>query len=107
MENELLNGIYLVLIFGAFYFMMFRKGGCCGHSHGGHDQNKDHSHGGESSGKTEDPVCGMEVNMSENSLSVSHEGKIVYFCADQCMKKFEEDPARYIKSNEPKQHGCC
>jgi xanthine dehydrogenase accessory factor len=42
-----------------------------------------------------DPVCGMTVAVSADTLSVEHGGRSVYFCCDGCRRSFEEDPARY------------
>ena len=115
MENEILNGIYLVLILGVFYFMMFRKGGCCGHSHSDHGQNIGHSSGRSENGKTKDPVCGMEGDPAEAAGSREHMGQTFYFCSANCMEKFDKDPAAYADlsqkgsrgTNKKKHGGCC
>jgi Cu+-exporting ATPase len=47
-----------------------------------------------------DPVCGMEVDAKRATAAgrtLEHDGSTYYFCADDCKKKFEADPAAYIK----------
>jgi multidrug efflux pump subunit AcrA (membrane-fusion protein)/YHS domain-containing protein len=47
-----------------------------------------------------DPVCGMEVDQNKAAAagrSAVHEGHTYYFCADDCKKKFEAEPGRWIK----------
>jgi len=46
-----------------------------------------------------DPVCGMEVDGKKASAAgrtTVHEGRTYYFCADECKKKFEAEPAKYL-----------
>jgi len=46
-----------------------------------------------------DPVCGMEVDGKKASAAdrtAVHAGRTYYFCADECRKKFEADPAKYL-----------
>jgi YHS domain-containing protein len=47
-----------------------------------------------------DPVCGMEVDEARakatKRISV-YQGKIYYFCADECKHQFEKEPGRYVK----------
>lgn len=43
------------------------------------------------------PVMGGAIN---KDLYADHEGKRVYFCCQSCVGKFEEDPAKYIKTLE-------
>jgi xanthine dehydrogenase accessory factor len=42
-----------------------------------------------------DPVCGMTVAISSETISFEHEGRNVYFCCDACRNSFQDDPARY------------
>ncbi len=44
------------------------------------------------------PVMGEEV---DPSVFVSYKGKKVYFCCDNCVKKFEKDPERYFLKAYP------
>jgi membrane fusion protein, copper/silver efflux system len=46
-----------------------------------------------------DPVCGMEVDEKKAAAAgrtAVHEGRTYYFCADDCKKKFEADPAKFV-----------
>lgn len=41
-----------------------------------------------------DPVCGMPVD-PKNAATVTYAGQTYYFCSAQCLRSFEQDPARY------------
>jgi YHS domain-containing protein len=44
-----------------------------------------------------DPVCGMGVDPDRpHAIRAQHGGKAHFFCSDQCRKKFEANPARYL-----------
>jgi YHS domain-containing protein len=43
-----------------------------------------------------DPVCGMNVENSENAPHTNYEGRIYYFCSDECRRAFDANPTRYI-----------
>lgn len=43
-----------------------------------------------------DPVCGMDVNVSEAKYSSKYDGKAYYFCSKSCQKAFEKRPSEYI-----------
>ncbi len=47
-----------------------------------------------------DPVCGMRVS-ADSELHSEHQGATYYFCGAHCLRKFEEDPARYLEPAEP------
>ena len=48
-------------------------------------------------GSTElDPVCGMEVDPRTTALKHPHEGRVFYFCSDGCLRRFSEDPGRFL-----------
>lgn len=42
-----------------------------------------------------DPVCGMRINRTIAAASSEHKGRNYFFCAEQCQRKFVEDPERY------------
>lgn len=44
-----------------------------------------------------DPVCGMPVNRNWAAAKAHHGGKTYYFCIDECRRRFEEEPSRYVK----------
>jgi putative ABC transport system ATP-binding protein len=43
-----------------------------------------------------DPVCGMEIEPARASAAWSYRGTIYYFCAEGCLRLFQEDPARFL-----------
>ena len=49
-----------------------------------------------------DPVCGMRIDPASAAGRVEHEGATYYFCATSCMRKFEQDPGRYLSDGEIK-----
>ncbi len=48
----------------------------------------------------EDPVCDMDVVVSQAAGMSEHEGKRYYFCASGCKKRFDREPERYV-SRQP------
>ncbi len=46
--------------------------------------------------KFKDPVCGMDVEITETTLSHEHDGKKYYFCNPSCLKEFQESPESFI-----------
>jgi Cu+-exporting ATPase len=47
-----------------------------------------------------DPVCGMNVDPSKAAAKVEHAGKIYYFCAPGCAKRFQQAPEKYLQQKE-------
>jgi YHS domain-containing protein/copper chaperone CopZ len=51
-----------------------------------------------------DPVCGMKVDEKSAAAQNNYKGKTYFFCAQECLVKFEHSPEIYlVKSGEP--HG--
>ena len=50
---------------------------------------------------TMDVVCGMEVEPETAAGSHRHGGETYYFCSDWCLRKFQEDPLRYLGPEGP------
>ena len=51
-------------------------------------------------GPVKDLVCGMDVDPKEAEaagLKAEHDGKAYYFCSEDCRKKFQANPAEYVK----------
>ncbi len=49
-----------------------------------------------------DPVCGMIVTPNAAAGSHEYNGQTYYFCSTHCLKKFSEDPERFLnKPTEP------
>jgi len=53
-----------------------------------------------------DIVCGMEVDPKTAPAKTEYDGKTYYFCARGCKVAFEKDPAKYLKAEGGKAHGC-
>jgi len=54
-----------------------------------------------------DPVCGMNADMAQAELSgrtAQHGGMTYYFCSDQCVKLFKEQPEKYITEKQTSAH---
>jgi Cu+-exporting ATPase len=45
-----------------------------------------------------DPVCGMTVSPLRAAGRFEHKGHTYYFCAESCLKKFRDDPERFLTS---------
>ena len=44
-----------------------------------------------------DPVCGMNVDPAKAAGTSEYNGKTIYFCAPGCKRKFDANPAQYVK----------
>jgi Cu+-exporting ATPase len=44
-----------------------------------------------------DPVCGMIVR-DGGAARINHEGRVVYFCSQECLKRFLESPDRFLQA---------
>jgi uncharacterized protein len=49
-----------------------------------------------------DPVCGMKVDRAK-ALSAKHAGRTYYFCSEDCLQAFEQDPKRYAGPTPPRE----
>jgi len=49
-----------------------------------------------------DPVCGMEVAVSDTANTTTYDGNPYYFCSDNCRGKFDADPYFYASGNAAK-----
>lgn len=43
-----------------------------------------------------DPVCGMAVEPKAGGASMEHGGRRYHFCCEHCLRRFAEDPQRWI-----------
>ena len=89
MESEGLGGLLWLVIWGGLFYFMMRAGGCGMHGHGGHGH-------GSKPGKTVDPVCGMELDMTDETIVQRHSGQIYYFCSRKCVENFNRTPMTYL-----------
>lgn len=104
MAAQLGNILYFLLLAGLFVVMM--RFGC-----GAHVMGHGHHHGAKSSDdqasdsnvrlvapdRAVDPVCGMTVQTT-GAKSAVHNGRVYYFCSQDCRQKFESSPASYVKA---------
>src|SRR6266481_4359951 len=47
-----------------------------------------------------DPVCGMNVEAGKAAAKVEYLGKVYYFCAPGCAKRFQQVPEKYVGNLE-------
>ncbi len=52
-----------------------------------------------------DPVCNMECDEKTAVARSDYKGKTYYFCAPGCKKAFDQDPEKYVKSDEAEAEG--
>ncbi|MCL8208893.1 MAG: YHS domain-containing protein [Actinomycetia bacterium] len=45
----------------------------------------------------QDPVCRMNVTVSETTPRSTYHGKDYYFCCPACKEAFDKDPAKYVQ----------
>src|SRR6266545_6390749 len=46
-----------------------------------------------------DPVCGMEIDSASAVASRDHMGQTYYFCSENCVKQFDQNPHQYAKQD--------
>ncbi len=95
--------LVLLAVAAMIFFMLRRGGGYCGM---GHDKT---SSGNGPESKPKDPVCGMEVDVTETTIRSEHKGQTYYFCSDGCRKRFEDALANFhVSVHQPTaRRGCC
>jgi Cu+-exporting ATPase len=45
---------------------------------------------------TVDPVCGLKLDQAKAHYKTGYAGETFCFCSQDCQKKFEEEPGRFI-----------
>jgi YHS domain-containing protein len=45
-----------------------------------------------------DPVCGMTIDEKTAKGQSEYKGQTYYFCAAICKTKFDQDPAKYVRT---------
>ena len=50
------------------------------------------------SGPGWDPVCGMLIDAQRARFSRRYEGRDIYFCSEGCVRRFDADPERYVRT---------
>lgn len=87
-----MEGLFSLLLFAVFFYVMMRFG-CGAHMiHGGHNGHGQHTATG---GDNTDPVCGMQVSVDSGYTKV-HQGTQYRFCSRNCLDKFDADPQQYL-----------
>jgi len=89
-----MDGLLSFLLFAGVFYLMMRYG--CG-AHMIHGHSHGHSQGNHVA-KFIDPVCGMEVKADEG-YGKMHEGVPYRFCTRNCLDKFDQNPAQYLKND--------
>ena len=54
--------------------------------------------------ETVDPVCGMSVDPATAKGSHQHNGRTYHFCSGSCLKKFQNDPDKYLGGHRDEMH---
>ena len=95
--------LVFLAVAGVIFYMLRRGGGCCGMGHG----NTPPGNGPES--KPKDPVCGMEVEVTEAAIRSEYRGRTYYFCSENCRKRFVDSPANFHApvAQPTARRGCC
>ena len=60
---------------------------------------------------TKDPVCGMDVDASADTVQFNHKGQTYHFCGPDCKDKFAHTPEQYLNKTavaaDAGKAGCC
>jgi YHS domain-containing protein len=48
--------------------------------------------------KIADPVCGMQLDDQSSEAQLNLEGQRILFCSEVCLRRFLENPHRYVKT---------
>lgn len=87
-----MEGLFSLLLFAVFFYVMMRFG-CGAHMvHGGHGGHGQHTAAG---GDNTDPVCGMQV-AADSGYTKVHQGTQYHFCSRNCLDKFDANPQQYL-----------
>lgn len=90
-------GLFSLLFFALFFYLMMRFG-CGAHmAHGNHGP-EDQNHNSVSNQTFFDPVCGTEVKEDEGYGMLYH-GKLYRFCKKEHLDAFDQNPQKYINQN--------
>ncbi|MCL4417096.1 MAG: YHS domain-containing protein [Patescibacteria group bacterium] len=58
--------------------------------------------------KVTDPVCKMKVDKNKTKYSSEYKGEKYYFCSEDCLKKFDTEPKKYLVQDENiSTQNCC
>ena len=45
--------------------------------------------------RVKDPVCNMSINIEKTDFKTEYNGKMYYFCSENCMEIFNENKEMY------------
>jgi YHS domain-containing protein len=51
-----------------------------------------------------DPVCKMKVDPKNAPATSTYQGKVYYFCSAGCKKEFDQEPQKFIHSDQTTHH---
>ena len=51
-----------------------------------------------------DPICHMDITITDAAGRSDYEGKTYYFCSSGCKKDFDADPEGSLKAEEEHDH---
>lgn len=54
--------------------------------------------------EVKDPVCGMTVDPETSKLRHEYNGQTYFFCSEHCLKKFQQEPEKYLKQKAEADH---
>lgn len=46
-----------------------------------------------------DPVCGMDVDPKTAKFKSDYQGKVYFFCSEDCKVKFDQNPEVFVKKS--------
>ena len=91
-----MGGLFSLLFFALFFYLMMRFG-CGAHmAHGNHDS-QEHNHDSKNNQTFIDPICGTKVEEDEG-YGMLHEGKLYRFCSKKHLDEFDQNPSKYLNS---------
>jgi len=96
LAEAIMEGLFSLLLFAAFFYFMMRYG--CGahmvHGHAGHGAHGGPGDHGAHPGRNVDPVCGMDVPAGQG-YTEQYRGREYWLCSRVCLDKFDASPERY------------
>lgn len=101
MDTESLKSLAWLVVWGGLFYVMMRYG-CGAHMMGGCGKHRGPATSAGDGAK--DPVCGMMIDPGHAKAAAVHDGITYYFCSDTCREKFEQTPAKFIKTKTQEMH---
>jgi YHS domain-containing protein len=89
-----MGGLFSLLIFALFFYLMMRLG-CGAHMAHGSRNSDVHNHEPKNNQEFRDPICGSKVEDDEG-FGMLYEGKLYRFCSKKHLDEFHQNPDKYI-----------